>query len=495
MARGSKPGVSSSRSARHRHAVQPFLENEADDIAASAPVFFGLSLFWRTFFMLSLLMAGCVVVSIQAARALHFEPLTQQTARQIASLVHMVDAVLAHANNRFSLLETLTGKEGKLQLVPRQASDRFELLNTRLGEAMQRHLNQGSVVVSRLNDKDGMWVSLSLSPNQEGPRDFWLRIDETHLQVHRDSTWLIWLCTAAVLSLSGAALIARFLNRPLKRLSYAAERVREGDFENSHLDETVITSEIRAVNVGFNSMAQKLAKMEHDRAVMLAGISHDLRTPLARLRLETEMSVADPIARDHMVADIVQLDAIIDKFLDYARPGNTKKLVPVHLYSVVTSCMYAIQNVRQMQIALQVPQDIYVMADEVELARVISNLLENARRYGKDANGLIRVHITARMRKKVAQLRVRDHGPGVPPEQLANLIKPFFRSDSARTAASGAGLGLSIVDQTVRRMGGVLTLSNSSSGGMVAHIQLARAASGEQATPHQRLQRPQVRRR
>lgn len=100
----------------------------------------------------------------------------------------------------------------------------------------------------------------------------------------------------------------------------------------------MVTSEIREVNIGFNRMAQKLAKLEQDRAVMLAGISHDLRTPLARLRLETEMSVTDEVAREHMVADIVQLDATIDKFLDYARPDHVT-LTPVNLHAVVSSCV------------------------------------------------------------------------------------------------------------------------------------------------------------
>jgi two-component system osmolarity sensor histidine kinase EnvZ len=91
-------------------------------------------------------------------------------------------------------------------------------------------------------------------------------------------------------------------------------------------------------------------------------------------------------------------------------------------------------------------------------------------------------------------VRLRDHGAGVPPEQLASLIQPFFRGDTARTAAAGAGLGLSIVDKTVQRMGGVLSLTNAANGGLAAHVQLQRAASGADSDTPQRLQRPQVKR-
>jgi len=452
--------------------------------------------------MLSLLMIGCVVAALQMARALYFEPLTQQMARQIASLVNITCAALTHAQpeNRATLTHLLAEQE-QIHFQPRNTNDILEPLQApspfgaRLGHDVVRYLGEGTVVASRVNGTNGLWVSVYL-PDSKGQSQWWLRMDQARLLAHREKAWVLWLWTAGTLSLAGAALIAHFLNKPLQQLSYATGRVRDGDFENSHLDEGVITSEIRAVNMGFNSMAQKLAKMENDRAVMLAGISHDLRTPLARLRLETEMSVTDPIARDHMVADVVQLDAIIDKFLEYARPVNNKKLAPVKLHSVVTSCIYALRQARKLHIRLHVPQDIYVMADEVELARVISNVLENARRYGKDASGLTRIQIAARARKKVVQLRLRDYGPGVPPDQLANLSKPFFRSDSARTAATGAGLGLSIVDKTVQRMGGVLTLSNSSSGGLVAHIQLARATlTANEHIPPQRLQRPQLKRR
>ncbi|MPM87972.1 hypothetical protein SDC9_135073 [bioreactor metagenome] len=105
------------------------------------------------------------------------------------------------------------------------------------------------------------------------------------------------------------------------------------------------------------------------------------------------------------------------------------------------------------------------------------------------------VDITAKSWDKWVLIKLRDHGNGVPPEQLANLTKPFFRSDSARTAAAGAGLGLAIVDKTVQRMGGIFALANAASGGLVAHIQLQRVTELPDGADHkQRLQRPQVKR-
>ena len=196
-----------------------------------------------------------------------------------------------------------------------------------------------------------------------------------------------------------------------------------------------------------------------------------------------------------MVADIVQLDATIDKFLDYARPDHVT-LSPINLHSVLASCVYAVQDHRELQISMAVPEDLNVLADEVELARILSNLIENARRYGKTpGTGVTKVTISAKAREEWVLIKVRDHGAGVPPEQLSNLTKPFFRGDAARTAAAGAGLGLSIVDKTIQRMGGIFALANSSTGGMVAHIQLKQAESPpDGADHHSRLHRPHTKR-
>ncbi|MGL4808066.1 MAG: HAMP domain-containing protein, partial [Giesbergeria sp.] len=369
----------------------------------------GLNLFWRTFFLLGVLLVGSILAWLQTLRALEFEPRALHTAQQIASLVNLSRAALLHADGiaRVSLIKTMADQEG-VRIVPREPGDRYEplersALGLRLTEQLTLRLGPDTIVAQSVNGEKGLWVGFSINGDPN-----WLLMDRSRFSPAGGKTWLIWLVTAGALSLAGAAVIARLINQPLKQLSYAANRVRDGDFAASHLDEEVVTSEIREVNIGFNRMAQKLAKLEQDRAVMLAGISHDLRTPLARLRLETEMSVNDEVAREHMVADIVQLDATIDKFLDYARPDHVT-LTPVNLHAVISSCVYAVQDHRELQITMQVPEDLNVLADEVELARVISNLLENARRYGKTPDtASTRVEIAAKAREDWVLIKLRD---------------------------------------------------------------------------------------
>ena len=326
----------------------------AQGAGAGRWAFAGLSLFWRTFFLLALLLLGSILAWLQTLRTLELEPRAVQTAQQLSSQVNLSRAALVHADGiaRISLLKTMREEEG-LRILPRETADTFTQLNTdalnrEVALELTKRLGIDTVVASQVNGQAGLWVSFDIDGD-----NYWLATDQKRFNADRGTTWLIWLAVATALSLAGAALIARLINRPLKELSFAASRVREGDFGASRLDETVHTSEVREVNIGFNRMAQRLSKVEQDRAVMLAGISHDLRTPLARLRLETELSVTDLDARAHMAADISQLDAIIDKFLDYARPDKVK-LSPVLLSNVVEACVYSLQNQPDVRISVQV---------------------------------------------------------------------------------------------------------------------------------------------
>ena len=436
----------------------------------------GFSLFWRTFFFLALLLFGSIVAWLQTYRALESEPRAIESAQQLASLVNLSRVALRFSDSiaRVTLIKTLAEEE-RVKITLREPADKFDLLEgdalrQRISAELKARLGTGTIVAGKVNGQEGLWVGFSIDRDA-----YWLQTDESRIGPSRGTTWVSWLLTAAALSLAGAALFARLINRPLKQLSFAASRMRDGDFDASLLDEKAATSEIREVNIGFNRMAEQLSKIEQDRVIMLAGISHDLRTPLARLRLETELSVTDLEARAHMAADITQLDAIIDKFLDYARP-EPAELAPVSLNAVVDAAMYAVGDAVNMRIALDLPDNLDVLADEIELLRVVSNLIENARRYGKSVDtGIAMIDISARIRDQWVLIKIRDHGLGVATETLPKLTRPFFRGDAARTAATGAGLGLAIVEKTITRMGGVFKLANTSSGGLAAHIKLRRS--------------------
>jgi two-component system osmolarity sensor histidine kinase EnvZ len=448
------------------------------DIDRGGPGLNSLSLFWRTFVLLSLLLVGSIAAWTQTLLELESEPRAMMTSRQVASVVNLSRAAVKHSDSitRVSLFKTMKDQE-HVAIVPREPQDvavplEDHDLNHYIIQELQSRIGADTVVASQVNGVAGLWIGFSIDKDR-----FWLQTDLERFEPPAGKLWMVWLLIAVVLSLAGAAWMTRLINRPLKDLSFAANRVREGDFEASVLDESVSTSEIRAVNVGFNRMTQKLAKIEQDRAVMLAGISHDLRTPLARLRLEAELSVSDPKARDNISADIEQLDAIINKFLDYARPGDMV-LDPVSLNDMVQTCVTPFRKRGDMIFKIALEPGLLVLADPVELQRVLTNLLENAGRYGKSVDtGLAVVDVSARNHEKWVLLRIRDHGCGVDPKHLKQLTTPFFRGEAARTAANGAGLGLAIVDKTVARMSGSFDLSNANSGGLVANIQLQRATT------------------
>jgi two-component system osmolarity sensor histidine kinase EnvZ len=435
----------------------------------------GLSLFSRTFLLLALLLAGGIFAWVQTLRALELEPRAVQAAQQIASLVNLSRAALRYSDSisRVAVVKTMTDQES-MRVLPREPGDRWEPFEVdrftrRVGAELRSRLEVDTVLARSVNGQSGLWVGFHIEKDP-----YWLQAEATRVVPLTPATWFVWVGIALLATLVGSIAIARLINQPLRDLSFAASRIREGEFE-SVLDENTLTSEVREVNIGFNRMARELAKVEEDRAVMLAGISHDLRTPLARLRLEAEMSVADEEARGNMALDIDQLDAIIDKFMDYARPGETR-LVPVNLSTLVDKEAATFRDPREIQIESRLAIDVQVMADEVELGRVFANLFENARRYGRGTDtGIATVSVSHARAGPWVIINVRDHGPGVAPEKLAQLTTPFYRGDAARTAATGAGLGLAIVEKAMQRMGGQLEIDNATDGGLIARLRLKRA--------------------
>lgn len=449
-------------------------EEDASIVSNTLPERWGHSLFWRTFVMMAAVLALSSAGWYISIKTVEVQPRAEQTARQMAMLVNLTRTALIYTEplNRISLVQVLREEHG-IGLRVREHNDRIVpfkhgLIDDRVQQELSTILGPDTIIANAVNGHEGLWIGFTIEGDP-----YWLQADASRILPLDGRTWLVWITMAAALSLMGAALMAGLLNRPLQHLLHAINKVREGDYAGSRLDEYVSTRELREVNMGFNRMAEQLAVAEQTRAVMLAGISHDLRTPLARLRLETELSVDNEETRNLMVADIEQADNIINKFMDYARP-ESRHHTTVNVHDVVQTCAYPYLNAEDMQVQVDVSEKLNVKGDEVELVRVISNLIENTRRYGKSPDGIAHVRIAARQDARYVYLTIRDQGAGVDNAVLDRLTQPFFRADAARTSAIGSGLGLAIVSKVIEHMGGKLVLSNHPQGGLQALLQMPR---------------------
>ena len=224
-------------------------------------------------------------------------------------------------------------------------------------------------------------------------------------------------------------------------------------------------------------MVDDLRQVESDRAVILAGISHDLRTPLARMQLEVEMANLSDEAREGIQSDIGQMDDIIGQFLDYAKPTETSSFTDVDLSALLNDLAREAMRVSDVRLTAAIADGAHVMGNPTDLRRVLNNLIENARRYGKTPGAeFTDIDIACQLKGSGAARRViidvQDHGTGVPSEKIEQMLKPFTRLDTARGQANGAGLGLAIVDRVLLRHGAELQVRNRTGGGLAFQISL-----------------------
>ena len=273
-----------------------------------------------------------------------------------------------------------------------------------------------------------------------------------------------WSLIILVVLLASAYVFARYMARPLRELSDAVASVGKGR-SPSPLPETG-PSEIVTLNRGFNQMLSNLRQMEQDRAVLLAGVSHDLRTPLARLRLGIEVGGQDERERQGMVEDIEEMDRIINQFLDFAREERDATVERRDLNELVAGVVE--RHARAGQTLRFSPGELPPLAlRATACSRLVANLVDNALRYGAPP-----IEVATRREGSSVILEVSDCGPGIPQDQVERLKRPLTRGDPARGGAGGAGLGLAIAERIARLHGGTLDLLPRPGVGMVARVTL-----------------------
>jgi signal transduction histidine kinase len=267
---------------------------------------------------------------------------------------------------------------------------------------------------------------------------------------------------------------ARALTSPLTRFSEAAEGFSvDGD---SPPLPVAGPAEVRALSRALNRMRDRIRRLVDGRTRMLAAVSHDLRTPITRLRLRAEF-VTDEAIRGPMLRDLDQMNAMISGALSHLRDGQSGEIqAKVDLSSLLSTIADDFCDIGH-EVAFEGPQRLVVLGRSDEIARAVTNLVENALKYGKTAA------IRLRAFPSVVEIDVVDEGPGIPASLRDAMMQPFARGDSARNLNSpaGFGLGLSIVHSVAAAHGGSLTLLDGEFRGLVARLTLPRPPVEEPA--------------
>ena len=436
-------------------------------------------LFWRTFLLLGTLTTVSMITWIGMISVIQREPQAQQISAQIISVVTITHAALTHSapELRRELLFDLVSNEG-IRIFSLEEDDRIEpppdnYLMPEIEALVKAKLGKDTRFSARVNGVAGFWVSFKIDDDE-----YWLMLDRERLRGLTGFQWLGWASLVSLLSLLGAAIISSLINLPLSRLTAAARDIAKGKQPAPLPEKGPI--EIIEANRSFNQMVDDLKQVESDRAVILAGISHDLRTPLARMQLEVEMANLSDEAREGIQSDIGQMDAIIGQFLDYAKPTETSSFTDVDLSGLLLDMTREAMRLPDVKINASIAEGAHAMGNPTDLRRVLNNLIENARRYGKtpgsDVTEIdIACHVRTSHGAKKVIIEVQDHGTGVPAEKIEQLMKPFTRLDTARGQANGAGLGLAIVDRVLLRHGAELQVRNREGGGLAFQISLPAA--------------------
>ena len=273
---------------------------------------------------------------------------------------------------------------------------------------------------------------------------------------------LVLLVSVAVL----AALAVRALTRPLAVLADAAGELGR-DIRRPPLTETG-PLEVRRAARAFNTMQERLIRYIGDRDRILAAVSHDLKTPITRLRLRTELLDDSPL-REKFLADLDEMQRMTQAALDFLRGGeDSEPIAPVDLNALLQSLQEDAEDLGHevgiLGIVLQP-----LRCRPLALKRCLTNLVDNALKYGQRAEIAV-ADTPARLR-----LIVRDYGPGIPTTELEKVFEPFYRLESSRSRdTGGTGLGLGIARNIARAHGGELTLRNHPQGGLEAVLELPR---------------------
>ena len=427
--------------------------------------FFPRSAFGQTVFLVAALLLINQVVSYVTVSLYVVKPTIEQVNLMLAKQVKTVfidweDGIEINDDLSEKFFE-ITG----IDVMTQREAMRQGLGQTReypmLSRSMSAQLNGSARVRITQTGPLVYWIDAPQAPG------YWVKIPLSGYQENNLEFLTFYLSSIGFLSVLGGWLFARHLNRPLKALQQAAVKVGKGDFSTKLEEEG--STEVIEVTRAFNQMSRGIAALENDRRLLMAGVSHDLRTPLTRIRLATEMmSDQDEYLREGIIYDIEDMNGIIDQFIEYLRHHKREELSCEDVNALVGEVVNCELKHQRSITFKSNPSIESIPLSSVAIRRVVTNMIENAIRY---SDGDIEVLSYYNSNKKYVVIAVNDNGPGIPESELESVFEPFKQGDAAR-GSEGSGLGLAIIKRIVDMHDGKVKLENRPEGGLSAQIYL-----------------------
>ena len=271
--------------------------------------------------------------------------------------------------------------------------------------------------------------------------------------------FVLWTTLPSIVLIIIALIFLKNQTKPLVRLAKAAERFGKGDYVNDFRPSGA--QEIRKAAYEFDRMAKRINRHLNQRSEMLSGISHDLRTPLTRLKLQLAMLEQKDLS-NKMSKDIDEMEKMLNDYLQFAKTQSKETSVNIDLKDLINQIKDEFDN---QNIKISNIETISIKGRRSALKRSLENIIQNGLTYGK------RVQVEAQKSKNLAVINIEDDGPGIPDDQYKNVFKPFFRLDKSRSLnQSGVGLGLAIVEDIINSHGGNIKLGKSKFNGLQVKI-------------------------
>lgn len=412
--------------------------------------------------LLALGLVLLLAICLAALRQLSLQPGSDQIADLLAAHVAALRAMPGDAvpgipaGPGSPLLEV-----GRAAQPPDSAVRPMLPFSRRLVERLEFRLGQGADVRIEEAERSWLWVA----PARAG--EPWLAVPLPPFRQQATVLTLVVVGCALLMVLVGGIVLSQQLTRPLARLAGAAPALAAGELAEPPVDAGA-PQEVRELAAALQRAALDVRERTRQRALMLAGLSHDLRTPLARLRYALALSPsADATLHAQMEADLEELDALVGLFLDLGRGGRLREgSVDIPVADFLNTLL---ERVSEQAWQVEAPSLLVVHAPPLALRRLLANLLVNAERHGAPP-----FLVSAGSAEDGVWIEVIDHGPGIPAHEHERLLRPFERG-AAR--GEGSGLGLSIASQLAEGMGGRLRLHEAAPAGLRVRLSGLRAGA------------------